>query len=136
MNQPDNEVPFDEASVVQKDDETKEEWETRKWEERVYRGSIEAIKLTGDPNVPRGEYTFISDDISKAGFVRTATEKIFRGARIVKSRGHVAASMFRNGKYLVTPFRTLTLLQYSSLSYTLPSSFSTQTIHSSNTFNR
>jgi hypothetical protein len=51
MNQPDNEEPFDEASVVQRDDETKEEWETRKWEERVYRGSIEAIKL-GTPMFP------------------------------------------------------------------------------------
>ncbi|PMD12000.1 hypothetical protein NA56DRAFT_58259 [Hyaloscypha hepaticicola] len=100
MNQPDNEEPFDEASVVQADDETLEEWEVRKKEERIYRGSIEAIKLTGDPNVPRGEYTFIADDISKTGFVRTATEKQFHGARIVKSRGHVAARMFQDDKYI------------------------------------
>ncbi|KAF8852822.1 hypothetical protein BDZ45DRAFT_749210 [Acephala macrosclerotiorum] len=100
MNQPDNETPFDESSVVRAEDETVEEWEARKRDERIYRGSLEAIKLTGDPNVPRGEYTFVSDDISKAGFVRTATESRFKGARIVKSRGHIAARMFRNDKYI------------------------------------
>jgi hypothetical protein len=107
MNQPDNEEPFDERSVIQADDETVEEWEVRKKEERIYRGSIEAIKLTGDPNIPRGEYTFIADDISETGFVRKATEKTFRGARIVKSRGHVAARMFRDGE---SSFNCLLLL--------------------------
>lgn len=100
MHQPDNEEPFDEASVVQGDDETPEEFAIRKKEERIYRGSLEAIKLTGDPNVPRGEYTFISDDISKTGFVRKATEDRFKGARVVRSRGHIAARMFRNDKYI------------------------------------
>ncbi|TVY37485.1 hypothetical protein LOCC1_G006195 [Lachnellula occidentalis] len=99
INQPDDE-PFDETSVVQEEYETVEEWEARKIEERIYRGSLEAIKLTGDPNVPRGEYTFISDDIGKDGFIRTATEAKFNGARIVKSRGHVAARMFRDDKYI------------------------------------
>lgn len=100
MNQPDNDTPFDEASVVQGEDETVEEWQARKKEERIYRGSLEAVKLTGDPNIPRGEYTFISDDISKTGFVRTATEERFKGARIVRSRGHVAARMYQDDKYI------------------------------------
>jgi hypothetical protein len=98
INQPDNETPFDEASVVQRDEETVEEWEKRKREEKLYRGCLEAIKLTGDPNVPRGEYTFIADDISSNGYLRTATEERFQGARIVKSRGHIASRMFRDGR--------------------------------------
>jgi len=100
MNQPDNEEPFDESSVIQKEDETLVEFEARKKDERIYRGRIEAIKLTGDPHVPRGEYTFIADDISQAGYIRTADEARFHGARIVKSRGHIAATMFRNDKYI------------------------------------
>ena len=61
-------------------------------------GRLEAIKLTGDPNIPRGEYTFIAPDIGHGGFVRIADEALFRGARIVKSAGHIAAHGFRSGK--------------------------------------
>lgn len=99
MNQPDNKEPFDESRVVQREDETSEEFVIRKKEERINRGSLEAIKLTGDPNVPRGEYTFIADDLSEAGYIRTADEARFKGARIVRSRGHIAARMFRNGMF-------------------------------------
>jgi hypothetical protein len=64
----------------------------------IYRGRIEAIKLTGDPNIPRGEYTFIAPDIGPNGLIRVATEDIFKGARVVKSVGHIAARGFRDGK--------------------------------------
>ncbi|TKA53786.1 hypothetical protein B0A49_10721, partial [Cryomyces minteri] len=72
----------------------------------IYHGRIEAIKLTGDPNVPRGEYTFIAPDIGPAGFVRTAMEAPFgdkatgQGARVVKSVGHIAARGFRDDEYI------------------------------------
>jgi hypothetical protein len=110
MNQPDDEEPFDEASVIQKEDETVEEWQARKIDERLYRGSLEAIKLTGDPNVPRGEYTFVVDDLSKNGYIRTATESKFKGARIVSSRGHIASRMFRDGSYFNFEFTTIAVL--------------------------
>lgn len=67
-------------------------------EDAVYHGRIEAIKLTGDPNIPRGEYTFIAPDIGPNGLIRVATEEMFKGARIVKSVGHIAARGFREGK--------------------------------------
>lgn len=66
-------------------------------DETVYSGRIEAVKLTGDPNIPRGEYTFIAPDIGPNGLLRVATEDIFKGARIVKSVGHIAARGFRDG---------------------------------------
>ena len=67
-------------------------------EEGIFKGSVEAIKLTGDPNIPRGEHTFIADDIGAAGFIRIAHEAPFQGARVVKCRGHVADRGFRLGK--------------------------------------
>lgn len=70
-------------------------------EEDVYSGRIEAIKLTGDPNVPRGEYTFIAPNIGET--LRIADEDVFRGARVVKSAGHIAARGFREGMCFLAP---------------------------------
>jgi len=65
-------------------------------------GRIEAIKLTGDMNIPRGEYSFIAPDIGHGGFVRVADEEIFKGARIVRSAGHLAQRGFRDGECAFT----------------------------------
>jgi len=71
-------------------------------ESAVYSGRLEAIKLTGDPNIPRGEYTFIAPDIGPAGLLRIANEEVFKGARIVKSVGHIAARGFRDDDYMTS----------------------------------
>jgi hypothetical protein len=67
------------------------------------KGRLEAIKLTGDANVPRGEISFLADDIGPGGLIRIADEDIFKGARIVRSKGHIAGTNFRNGELLI-PF--------------------------------
>ncbi|KAI9862306.1 MAG: hypothetical protein M1813_004782 [Trichoglossum hirsutum] len=81
--------------------ETGSEWEDGSGGRTdIYQGRLEAIKLTGDPNVPRGEYSWIAEDIGTGGLLRVAEEEIFRGARIVKSKGHIAGEGFVNGKPL------------------------------------
>ncbi|EEP77471.1 conserved hypothetical protein [Uncinocarpus reesii 1704] len=45
-------------------------------------GSLKAIKLTGDPNIPRGEISFQADDIGPGGTIRIAHEEPFEGARV------------------------------------------------------
>lgn len=67
-------------------------------EDIIHQGSLEAIKLTGDPNVPRGEISWIAEDIGRDGMIRAADESLFQGARIVHSRGHAAGLGFRDGK--------------------------------------
>lgn len=100
LNQPDVDEPFDESTILKQPDESQEQYLGRRREAQVYRGRLEAIKLTGDPNIPRGEYTFISPDIGEGGLVRIAKEDQFKGARIVRSRGQLANRNFINRKYL------------------------------------
>lgn len=63
----------------------------------VQKGSLRAVKLTGDPNVPRGELSFSADDIGPDGLICVADSQPFTGARIVRSKGHVAGLGFRDG---------------------------------------
>jgi hypothetical protein len=101
LHQPDSED--DETRPLErKEDESDEAFEERFQKERVFKGRLEAIKLTGDPNVPRGEHTFIAPDIGEGGLVGVASDDPFRGARVVKSKGHIAAMGFRNGKLFLT----------------------------------
>jgi hypothetical protein len=64
---------------------------------KIYKGQLLAVKLTGDPNVPRGQYTFRAPDISPNGTIRIADEEMFKGARIVHSVGHIAGRGYREG---------------------------------------
>ncbi|KAI1079003.1 F-box domain-containing protein [Whalleya microplaca] len=100
INQPDYEGEKDEEPLSRFDNETDAEFQERFLKERVYRGKLEAIKLTGDANVPRGEYTFVADDLGEDAFVGVAQEPPFQGARVVKSKGHIAATGFVNDKYI------------------------------------
>lgn len=65
-----------------------------------FSGQLLAVKLTGDHNVPRGEYTFVAPDIGPLGTVRIADEEMFRGARIVRSYGHIASTGYIEGELL------------------------------------
>ncbi|KAL1991572.1 hypothetical protein VTN49DRAFT_4880 [Thermomyces lanuginosus] len=63
-------------------------------------GRLEAIKLTGDPNVPRGEISFVARDIGRRGTVRIADREPFKGARMVRSWGHVAHHNFEDPQWI------------------------------------
>jgi hypothetical protein len=104
VNQPDDAPATDEElELVRDESESDESWEQRRAEAHLYRGRLEGIKLTGDPNVPRGEYTFVAEDLGPKGFVGvTSDSQLGAGARIVRSKGHIAATGFLRDKYLET----------------------------------
>ncbi|KAF4954010.1 hypothetical protein FGADI_5546 [Fusarium gaditjirri] len=101
IHQPDDETSAtdEELGLVRRDSERDEEWEARRTEGRTFQGRLEAIKLTGDPNVPRGEITFVADDIGPNGVVNgPPVDPCFQGMRVVHSKGHIANTGFASGK--------------------------------------
>ncbi|KAK3939996.1 hypothetical protein QBC46DRAFT_386406 [Diplogelasinospora grovesii] len=89
-----------EPDTIRRENETEDEFAQRQADEKVYRGRLEAIKLTGDPNIPRGEYTFVVDDLGEKGFVTVVQDEPFCGARVVKSKGHIAETGFSADTYI------------------------------------
>ncbi len=78
-------------------------------------GRLEAIKLTGDINVPRGQYTWIAEDIGPKGLIRIGNEQMFAGARMVKSWGRIAGRGFRHDRFIPSQLILIshdTLAQY------------------------
>ena len=78
-------------------------------------GRLEAIKLTGDINVPRGQYTWIAEDIGPKGLIRIGNEQMFVGARMVKSWGRIAGRGFRHDRFIPSQLILIshnTLAQY------------------------
>lgn len=78
------------------------DWDTRPSNtspnlDEVPSGCLEGIKLTGDPNVPRGQFSFIVPDIGRNGLIRVADEQLFTGSRVVRSAGHIAQRGFQEG---------------------------------------
>lgn len=111
IHQPDGpDDGFDPDSIVRLEGETDDEFRRRRRDETVHRGRLEAIKLTGDPNVPRGEYTFVAEDLGEGGFVTVVQEPPFAGARVVRSKGHVAHTGFLDGESIPLPLLSLTFL--------------------------
>ncbi|KAJ5919807.1 hypothetical protein N7454_009642 [Penicillium verhagenii] len=68
----------------------------------VHSGSLEAVKLTGDPNVPRGAISFVAHDIGPGGLVRVDDKEPFENARIVRCMGHVAGIGFQDDTFITS----------------------------------
>lgn len=65
--------------------------------------SLLAVKLTGDSNIPRWQYSFVVPDLLKDGLLRVAEEDEFRGARVVRSALHIAAKGFQISELIPVP---------------------------------
>ncbi|CAK7275028.1 hypothetical protein SEPCBS57363_006468 [Sporothrix epigloea] len=88
------------ACPIRLDGESDVAFAQRLRDDRIYQGSIRAIKLTGDPNVPRGEVSFVVPDLGANGLHRVMQEQPFPGVRIFKGKGHVAGTRFVNDRWV------------------------------------
>ncbi|EEA21988.1 hypothetical protein EYB25_006775 [Talaromyces marneffei] len=67
-----------------------------------FQGRLEGIKLTGDPNIPRGEISFVAEDIGPKGLLGVSQDEEFRGVRVVKSKGHIAFEHYTDDQWVNT----------------------------------
>ena len=63
---------------------------------------LEAIKLTGDPNVIRGQCTWLVEDLDKDLIRVAGGQEQFAGSRIYRSHMHIAEAGFRNDRYIAS----------------------------------
>ena len=112
VHQPDDSLASDgESDIVRQESETDDQWSRRKLDARICRGRLEGIKLTGNPNVPCGERSFVADDIGQGGCAGIITDHPFTGTRVIRSKEHVAEMGFLAGMFpLLVPNLQLSIL--------------------------
>ena len=59
---------------------------------------LEVIKVTGDPNVPRGQYSWVVPDLTQPG--RICEEPEFRGVRAVVGSAQIAHTFFSRPQWI------------------------------------
>jgi hypothetical protein len=99
LQQPDQRGP----QPIQLSLETTESYEARLKEWQIWSGELRAIKLTGDPNVPRGEYSWLVPDIGPDACLGRGGDKdfeFFAGpvSRVQRGYGQIADEHFLNRK--------------------------------------
>jgi hypothetical protein len=68
---------------------------------------LEGIKLSGDINVPRGEYTFEVPDLED--LIRIADENEWPGAKVISGVGQIAQSQFLERRFSSNAIQSSTL---------------------------
>lgn len=98
--------------------------------------SLHAVKITGDPNIPRGELSWIVEDLTTPS--RLCTESEWPGARAYKGKGQISAHGFSNPTWIETEiiFYSVPPRSPSSISQNMRSHHSDHDLHFPPFFNR